>query len=495
LNQCKAKGTSVSAPRTILDKYTDYQMDIGIEVHVQLNTKSKIFCSSENGQSEIPNSAIDPICAGYPGTLPMVNKQVINDAILVGLATNCTINTINEFARKHYFYPDLPKGYQISQDEHPICVQGYVPIRLEDGTIKNIRLRRIHMEEDAGKNIHVQGINKSLVDLNRAGSPLLEIVSEPDIKSTEEAKIYLKTLHAIVTYLGICSGSMEEGVFRADTNISIRRKNDPVLGTRCELKNINSFKFIGDAIEYEAERHIKLLEQGQKVIQETRLWNTEERKSFAMRTKEEAADYRYFPDPDLPKIFIDEAWITTIRGQLPELPQQKFERFKRDYNLKNDEVEILIHDLRLAHYFEQAAQKTKSPLLINWVLRDVIGYIKENKINLIEIKITPEKLAALVELIQKGVINTRAAQEIFTEIAETGKEPHIIVQEKGLQQVGDIAELEKIVQEIINDNPQQAAAYRSGKTQLFGFFVGQAMAKTKGRGNPQIINELLKKHL
>ena len=480
---------------TILDKYPHYQMDIGIEVHVQLNTKSKIFCASENGQSEAPNSAIDVICAGYPGTLPMVNKQVINDAILIGLATHCTINTVNEFARKHYFYPDLPKGYQISQDDKPICEYGYVPIRQKDGSIKNIRLRRIHMEEDAGKNIHVQGVNKSLVDLNRAGCPLLEIVSEPDIKSTNEAKTYLKTLHALVTYLNICSGSMEDGVFRADTNISIRRTDHSNLGTRCELKNINSFKFIGDAIEYEAERQIKLLEQGQKISQETRLWDTSEHKTKTMRSKEEAADYRYFPDPDLPKIFIDDAWIAAIKAQMPELPQQKFERFKKEYQLKDDDIEILIHDIALAHYFEQSAQLTKSPSLINWVLRDLLGYIKDQKTTLQTVKITPAKLAALVELIDKGTINTSAAREIFVEVANSGKEPNIVVKEKGLEQVGDIAELEKIVQEIITANPQQASAYRSGKVQLFGFFVGQAMQKTKGRGNPQIINDLLKKYL
>lgn len=480
---------------TILDTYPHYQMDIGIEVHVQLNTKSKIFCECENGQSDQPNIAIDVICAGYPGTLPMVNKQVIESAILVGLATNCTINKVNTFARKHYFYPDLPKGYQISQDDKPICINGYIPIRLEDGSFKKIRLHRIHMEEDAGKNIHVQGINKSLVDLNRAGCPLLEIVSEPDIKSTSEAKAYLKALHALVTYLNICSGSMEEGVFRADTNISIRRKDDITLGTRCELKNINSFKFIGDAIEYEAERQIKLLDQGQKIRQETRLWDTSEHKTKTMRTKEEAADYRYFPDPDLPNVVIDDAWIAAIKATMPELPEQKFQRLQRDYHLKPDDAEILVHDLELAHYFEQAAQQTKSPLLINWILRDLLGYIKEHKITLTEAKITPKKLASLVDLIEKGVVNTSAAREIFAEAAQTGKEPAVIVKEKGLEQVGDVTALEKIVQEIIAAHQQQVTAYRAGQTKLFGFFVGQTMQKTKGRGNPQIINDLLKKYL
>ena len=485
----------MSTPRTVLEKYPHYQIDIGIEIHVQLNTKSKIFCDSQNGFSEEPNSAIDPVCTGYPGVLPMLNKQVVADAILVGLATNCSINKVNEFSRKHYFYPDSPKGYQITQDDKPICIDGGIPIHVEDGSVKNIRIRRIHMEEDAGKNIHVKGVDKSLVDLNRSGSPLLEIVSEPDIKSTHEAKSYLKTIHGIVTYLGVCSGSMEEGVFRADTNISVRRKDAQELGTRCELKNINSFKFIGDAIEYEAERQIKLLESGEKITQETRLWDTATHKTVTMRSKEEAADYRYFPDPDLPKVYIDDAWIASLKTTMPELPHQKFERFKKSYNLKDDDIEILLDDRELATYFEQATKHTKSPLLINWVVRDVVRLVKEQKMALHDLKITPEKLAVLVDLIDKGTINSRVAQEVFAEIAATGKDAAVIVKEKGLEQVGDTAELEKIVQEIIAANPGQAAEYRAGKQQLFGFFVGQAMAKTKGRGNPQMLQELLKKYL
>lgn len=478
-----------------LAKYPNYQIDIGIEIHVQLKTNSKIFCPSPNGPTEQPNSAVDPICAGYPGTLPMLNKQVVADAILTGLATNCSINKVNEFSRKHYFYPDLPKGYQISQDDKPICVNGGVKITCEDGSQKTVRIMRIHMEEDAGKNIHVQGLNKSLVDLNRAGSPLLEIVSMPDIKSSFEARAYLKTIHGIVTYLGVCTGNMDEGVFRADTNISVRRKDSDVLGTRCELKNINSFKFIVDAIEYEAERQIKLLEGGSKITQETRLWDTVQHKTVSMRSKEEAADYRYFPDPDLPKVNIDDAWIESLRASMPELPHQKFERLKNNYGLKDDDIEILLEDRELADYYEQAAKISSSKILINWILRDLLGYAKEHKIALNAVKITPEKMGALVDLIDKGVINARVAQEVFSEIATTGKAPADVVKEKGLEQVGDTAELEKIVIDIIAANPGQAAAYKAGKQQLFGFFVGQAMAKTQGRGNPQVLQELIKKHL
>lgn len=484
-----------SHTQNILDKYPDYQIDIGIEVHVQLNTKSKIFCTSPNGPAEVPNVNIDPVCVGYPGTLPMLNKKVVDYAILTGLATNCSINNINVFSRKHYFYPDLPKGYQITQDDKPICIDGFVPIRLEDGSAKNIRIMRIHMEEDAGKNIHVEGSNKSLVDLNRAGSPLLEIVTQPDIKSSYEARTYLKTLHAIVTYLGVSSGDMEKGAFRADTNISVRKKTASKLGTRCELKNINSFKFISDAIEYEVERQITLIEQGEKVVQQTRLWDTSAHKTIAMRTKEEAADYRYFPDPDLPTVFVDNEWIESMRAQLPELPAQKLARLKADYNLKDDDANILINDPNIASYFEKAAETCKSDLLINWILRNVLGYAKEHKIELSDLKITPEKLGELVSLIDKDIINTRAAQEVFNIVAETGKAPSEIVKERGLEQIDNSEELEKIIIDLVQANPKQADGFKAGKTKLFGFFVGQAMAKTKGRGNPKTIQKLLKKHL
>jgi aspartyl-tRNA(Asn)/glutamyl-tRNA(Gln) amidotransferase subunit B len=480
---------------SVLEKYPEYRIDIGIEVHAQLNTKSKIFCASENGPSKFPNKNVDPICAGYPGTLPMLNKQVVHYAIMTGLATNCEIARRSEFARKHYFYPDLPKGYQITQSDKPICVNGYVPIRLEDGTVKNIRLIRIHMEEDAGKNIHAPAGDISMVDLNRAGSPLLEIVSHPDISSSLEVRAYLKALHSIVTYLGVCTGNMEDGAFRADTNISVRKKTDPKLGTRCELKNINSFKFIYDAVEHEIERQIGVLESGERVIQETRLWDTKEQRTYGMRSKEEAADYRYFADPDLPPVFVDDAWIEQVRTELPELPHDKFARLQADYGIKYDDAEILAADQALALFYETSMRVHKSPTLINWVLREFMGCLKDQKLAIHECLITPEKLAHLVALIDQGKISNRAAQEVFAEMLKTGEEPGDLVKRMGLEQLENREELEALVKKLIADNPGQVAGYRSGKTKLFGFFVGQAMALTQGRGNPKLIQELLEKYL
>ncbi|MCL5437027.1 MAG: Asp-tRNA(Asn)/Glu-tRNA(Gln) amidotransferase subunit GatB [Candidatus Dependentiae bacterium] len=481
--------------QSVLDTYPHYQVDIGIEVHIQLTTKSKIFCASENGPSKYPNQNIDPICSGYPGVLPILNRRVVDYAIMAGLATESIINRRSEFARKHYFYPDLPKGFQITQDEKPICTNGTVSIRLENGDLKKIRLIRIHMEEDAGKNIHAPSSILPVLDLNRAGTPLLEIVSHPDIKSTYEARAYLKALHGIVTYLGICTGNMEDGAFRADTNISVRKKTDPELGTRCELKNINSFKFIGDAIEYEIERHVNMLERGETIHRETRLWDTKEQKTISMRSKEEAADYRYFPEPDIPPVCIDEPWIERMRAQMPELPLQKFERLQRDYHLKADDAEILVSDRELADYYETAAKKHESSTLISWVLRDLLGYLKEYKIALGECKVTPEHLSKIVHMLDRGKINARAAKEVFVAIAQSGEDPEKIVKDKGLEQIEDTAEIEAIIKKIVETYPDQLAAYRAGKTKLYGFFFGQAMTELAGRGNPQVIQAVLKKHL
>lgn len=480
--------------KSILEAYPDYRVDIGIEVHVQLNTKSKIFCSSSNDQTETANSHICQICTGYPGTLPVLNKKVVEFGIKAALATNSKIATKSTFARKHYFYPDLPKDYQITQDKKPICTEGKVTITKEDGSEKEIRLIRIHMEEDAGKNIHAQG-DESFVDFNRAGTPLLEIVSYPDIESTEEVRAYLKKLRSLVQYLGISTGNMEEGSFRADTNISVRKKDDPNLGTRCELKNINSFKFISDAVEYEIQRQIELIESGEKVIQQTRLWDTKKRESRPMRSKEEAADYRYFQDPDLPVIEINDEWIKRVQATLPELPDQKLNRLKEEYGINTYEAGILVDDRELAQYFEDAAKHTQNKQLINWVLRDIMGYLKEHKLHISNFKMSPNKLAELMNLLGDGAINNRAAQEVFEVVAQEGISPAQVVKDKGLEQIGDSAELEKIVKEIVDTNPANVAAYKSGKDKLFGFFVGQAMQKTKGKGNPKIINELLKKYL
>lgn len=478
----------------ILDRYPQYEATIGIEVHVQLTTRSKLFCSCLNTFTTTPNINICNICTAQPGSLPVLNKQVIDYAILAGLATNCTIAEQSTFARKHYFYPDLPKNYQITQHTEPICTEGTIPIRLENGSIKTIRLMRIHIEEDAGKNIHVPESNESLVNLNRAGTPLLEIVSYPDINNSFEARAYLKALHLLVRHLGISTGNMEEGAFRADTNISVKKKDSLTLGTRCELKNINSFKFISDAIEYELQRQLELVSHNQTILQETRLWDTRQHATIPMRTKEEAADYRYFQDPDLPLVQVTQEWKKRIEHQLPELPHQKYDRFVTE-GLTPYEAEILVQDNTLAHYYETARRLTPSPLLINWILRDLLGYLKEHGIRLDQCKMTPEKLAELVSLLENKIINNHAAKEVFSISSSTGEQPKKIVKEQGLEQVGSVEELELIVRTIITDNPQQVTAYKQGKDKLFGFFVGQAMKKTDGKASPTIIKELFKKYL
>jgi len=480
---------------SILDKYPDYEATIGMEVHVQLTTKTKIFCSCATSVAKDPNANICPICAGYPGAMPMLNKKVVDYAILAGLATNCTINEKSTFDRKHYFYPDLPKNFQITQQAEPICTEGYVTIRLEDGSTKNVNLIRIHIEEDAGKNIHSNYSNESFVDLNRAGTPLLEIVSYPDLSTSDEVRRYLKTLRSIVQYLGICTGNMEEGSFRADTNISVRKKGQKELGTKCELKNINSFKFIVDATEHELERQIKILQEGGTITSETRLWNSQEKTTTVMRSKEDTADYRFFQEPDLPIIYIDEARLELAKKSMPELPSAKLERFTKEYGLHDYEADILIEDIDLAHYFDAARKHTTSKNLINWILRDLMGYLKEEKVELSACKITPERLGKLVDLVDQGVINNPTAKEVLVLIAQTDKNPETIIEEKGLKQIGSVDELETMVKEIIAANQSQVAEYRSGKEKLFGFFVGQMMQKTKGKGNTQMINDLIKKHL
>lgn len=487
--------TFMAEHTTILDKYPEYEATIGIEVHVQLTTNTKIFCSCPNTVAKDPNTHICPICAGYPGTMPMLNKKVVDFAILAGIATNCTINKESTFDRKHYFYPDLPKNFQVTQQAEPICTDGYVPIRLEDGSTKNITLIRIHIEEDAGKNIHSNYSNESFVDLNRAGTPLLEIVSHPDISTTYEVRTYLKTLRSIVQYLGICTGNMDEGSFRADTNISVRKKGQKALGTKCELKNINSFKFISDATEHELERQIEILEAGGKVRSETRLWDSKAKTTVMMRSKEETADYRFFQEPDLPIIFIDDERLEKAKKTMPELPLAKFERFTKELGLSEYEADILIEDIDLANYFDAARKCTESKNLIHWILRDLMGYIKEHKISLAECTITPERLGSIVDLIDQGVINSPTAKEVLIFVAQENKDPITIIEEKGLKQIGSVDELEALVQEVITANPKQAEQYRSGKDKLFGFFVGQMMQKTKGKGNPQLINDLIKKHL
>lgn len=485
----------MSHARSALQNYPEYEVVIGIEVHVQLNTHTKIFCSCINQACQEPNSNICQICTGMPGTLPVLNERVIQNAIAVGLSTHSTIAPKSSFDRKHYFYPDLPKGYQITQQYEPICIGGHVPIRLEDGRVKNIHLTRIHIEEDAGKNIHSATSNESFVDLNRAGTPLLEIVSEPEISSAYEARAYLKALRANVMSLGVGSGNMEEGAFRADTNISIRKKGATTLGTKCELKNINSFKFIGDAIEYEIERQIGLLEEGQKVKQETRLWDTKAQRSVVMRTKEEAADYRYFREPDLPTILVDEAMIAAVKTTLPELPFDKATRYVSS-GLTQAEADILIDNMELAAYFDEARKHTTSKQLINWILRDLQGYLKETKTALTHSKLTPKHLAHIVTLVAEGTLNNNSAKEVFTAVMETGAEPAAIIKEKGFDQSIPVDQLRTIVQDVLAQHAKEVELYKTtGNERMIGLFVGKAMQKTAGKGNPKVINDLIKELL
>ncbi len=480
---------------SVLERYPAYEVVIGMEVHVQLNTKSKIFCSCPNQFGQRPNTNICPICAGYPGVLPVLNKEVVTHALALGLATNSVITRCTSFARKHYFYPDLPKNFQITQDTHPICRDGYVTVTRSDDTNKKIRLIRIHMEEDAGKNIHSPATNESFVDLNRAGTPLLEIVSYPDIASSEEARLYLRSLRNTVLYLGISSANMEEGAFRADTNISVRKKGEQKLGTKVELKNINSFKFISDAIEYEIERQIDCLERGERVMQETRLWDTSGKKTISMRSKEEAADYRYFQEPDLPPLEIDDKWLATIKSHLPELPDQKFERFTQKIGLNEYQANILIDDLNLAAYFEKAYVHHQSAQLIHWILRNVIGYLKERGVHIEQCKVTPAHIAELVKLLDENVINSKIAQDVFDECAATGKSPTAIVKERGLEQIGSMQELEALIDQVLRDNQTQVVAYKAGNERLYGFFVGQVMKISGGKANPRLVNDVLRKKL
>jgi aspartyl-tRNA(Asn)/glutamyl-tRNA(Gln) amidotransferase subunit B len=481
--------------KTVLDRYPSYDAVIGIEVHVQLKTQSKIFCSCPNQFGCPPNTNVCPVCMGHPGVLPVLNKQVVESAIMAGLATNCTISPENDFSRKHYMYPDLPKNYQITQGEVAICMNGHIPIQTADGTEKQVRLIRIHMEEDAGKNTHgVGGI--SWVDLNRAGTPLLEIVSHPDMSNSIEAKSYLTRLHTIIRYLGISDANMEEGSFRADINISVRPKGTTAYGTRTELKNINSFRFIVHAIEHEIERQIQLIESGQKVTQETRQWDNKNQCTTFMRSKEEAQDYRYFTDPDLPAIVIDDAWIAAVRSRLPELPQIKMARFQVDFGLSAYEAEILTEEQPRALFFEEAVKACNNPKGVsNWMLRDLLGYLKEHKLTVAETKMTPQGLASLVAALDGGVINSKVAQDVFVEILQTGKMAMTIIEEKDLKQIGSSDELEAVIKALLADNAESVAKYKAGNERLFPFFVGLAMKATKGKGNPVVIQELLKKLL
>ena len=473
----------------------DFEAVIGLEVHAQLLTDTKIFCGCSTKFGAAPNSHTCQICLGMPGVLPVLNKKVVEFAMKMALATNCEINKSCSFARKNYFYPDLPKGYQISQYAYPLAEQGYVILDV-DGKQKKIRITRIHMEEDAGKLIHDEHNPVSYVDLNRTGVPLIEIVSEPDMRSSEEAADYLKRLHEILVYLEICDGNMEEGSFRCDANVSIRPKGQSEFGTRTELKNMNSFRNVQRALEYEIKRQQYIVENGGTVVQETRLWDDAQGSTTAMRSKEEAHDYRYFPDPDLVPILVDQAWVEKIRKQIPELPLAKRERFVKDYQIPAYDAGVLTADKALADYYEEVVRLCAKPKAAsNWVMGDVLRFLNEEKREIKSCPITPMALAEMISLIDEGIISGKMAKDIVEEMYKTGKQPKKIIEEKGLVQITDEGELIKTITSIMEANPNQLKDYRGGKEKLFGFFVGQVMKATQGKANPQLVNELLKKML
>ena len=474
-----------------------YEAVIGLEVHVQLATASKLFCSCPTTFGQPANANVCEVCSGMPGALPVPNRQAVHFAIMVGLATNCAINTRSIFARKNYFYPDLPAGYQISQFELPICEHGHLDVNV-DGRIKRVGITRIHMENDAGKNIHAQGENLSYVDLNRAGTPLVEIVSEPDMRSAAEAVAYLKALYSIVTYLGVCDGNMEEGSFRCDANVSLRPAGTEPFGTRTELKNLNSFRNVQRAIEYEIARQQDVLDDGDKVVQETRLYDAVKNTTASMRSKEEAHDYRYFPDPDILPIDITDEEMHRWRAEMPELPQQRVARFVEMASLPEAEAEVLLQSRGLADFFETAAAKADPKKVANFVLGPLLRECNTRGLSAADPAawaMKPEALAELVRLVDGGTISAKIANDIFGDIFELGVMPEAYVKEKGLVQISDTSALEAAVDEVIAANPAEVEAYRGGKTKLISFFVGQIMRATKGKANPALVNELLAKKL
>ncbi len=472
-----------------------YEAVIGLEVHAQLQTNTKIFCGCETRFGEEANTRTCPVCIGMPGVLPVLNKKAVEYIIKTGLAMHCTISPYSRFARKNYFYPDLPKGYQISQYELPVCEHGYVEV-VVDGKVKRIGLTRIHLEEDAGKNLHQAEGGASLVDLNRAGTPLMEIVSEPDIRTPEEASEYLKKLRSILRYIEVSDADMEKGNFRCDANVSIRPVGSREFGTRAEVKNVNSFKFVQKALEYEIKRQAQILDEGGKVVQETRLFDSTKGVTFSMRSKEEAHDYRYFPEPDLVPVVVSKETVEHIRDTIPELPDAKRERFVKEYGLPEYDADMLTQTRAMAAYYEEAAKRSGQPKVVsNWMMGELMRLLNAEGKEIDACPIKPERLAGMIKMISDGVISTKIAKTVFEDMFKTGKDPETVVKEKGLVQVSDTGELEKIIDEVIKANPGQAAEFKAGKEKLFGFFVGQVMKASKGKANPDVVNQLLKKKL
>lgn len=476
----------------------EYEVVIGLEVHAQMLTESKIFSPSSAEFGGEPNSKTDPVILGMPGVLPVLNQRVVEFAIKMGLATDCKIAPYSRFARKHYFYPDLPKGYQISQFELPICSAGHVDIELEDGSTKRIGITRIHMEEDAGKSIHDPALagSQTLVDLNRSGVPLIEIVSEPDMRSPQEAFAYLQRLKQVVTYLEVCDGNMEEGSLRCDANISLRPLGQKEFGVKTELKNMNSFRNVERALNYEIERQRDLLNRGETVVQETLLWDANAGVARSMRGKEEAHDYRYFPDPDLLPLTITDEWIAEIKANLPELPVAKRDRFVSQYNIPAYDAQVLTDSRELADYYEAVAAKCSDYKMVsNWVMGDILRVLNEQKITVADFPISAADFADLLNLVADNTISLKIAKTVYEEMLENGGKAKEIVEKKGLAQISDSGALEGIIDQIIADNPQQVEQFRAGKEKIISFFVGQAMKATRGKANPGMVNQMLREKL
>ena len=473
----------------------EYEVVIGVEVHAQLSTRTKLFCACGTMFGLTANSQTCPVCLGLPGTLPVVNQKAVEMAVRAGLALNGTIGVRNRFARKNYFYPDLPKGYQISQYEAPICEYGWIDISA-GGQSKRVRVRRAHLEEDAGKNVHEGGSGMSLVDLNRAGTPLLEIVTEPDLNSSEEVVAYLKALRDLLMYLEVCDGNMEEGSFRCEPNLSLRPVGQTTFGTKVELKNINSFKFVKDAVDYEVKRQTKELNGGGTIRQETRLWNPERGETAVMRSKEEAHDYRYFPDPDLVPLNISADWIEQLRQGLPELASAKQQRFIAEYEVPEYDAAILTSNKALAGYFESCVKLYPHPKTVsNWIMGELLRELNHSEIEADASPLAPERLVDLLRLVDEGTISLKVAREIFPSLYASGKTPAQIVQEKGLTQVSDEGPLVAMIEEVLARHPSQVTQFKEGKQQVLGFLVGQVMKTSGGKANPGKVNDLLKRAL
>jgi len=473
----------------------DYEAVIGLEVHAQLKTQSKIFCGCSTAFGAPANTHTCPVCLGMPGVLPVLNRKVVEYTMRMALATHCTIARESRFARKNYFYPDLPKGYQISQYEMPLAEKGHLEVESAGGR-KRIGITRIHMEEDAGKLSHDPLRPRSRVDFNRTGVPLIEIVSDPDMRTPQEAGAYLRQLHAILRYLDICDGNMEEGSFRCDANVSLRPKGSRSYGIRTELKNMNSFKNVEKALDYEMERQRMVLEDGGEVVQETRLWDAETGHTVSMRGKEEAHDYRYFPDPDLLPLVLDDAWIEKVRQALPELPDAKKSRFVGAYGLSQEDAQVMTSTHELACYFEACVSGFPQPKQVcNWVMGPLLGMLNARGLSIDKTPVQPSDLVELLVLMDQGVISGRMAKSVFEQMAAEGKSPRSIVEAKGLSQVSDAEVIGEAVTGILTDHPQEVADYKKGKTKLLGFFVGQVMKRTGGKANPAVVNELLRKKL